>query len=159
MLPIKTILCPADFSEPSRQAYRAACVTARRYSARIVVVHVLPQPIRAYREFGPRKLDWEFAEREVCESLRAIYPPHRRIDVEYRVCRGPAAAEILVLARTQMADLIVMGTHGRTGIRRLLLGSVAETVLRRAPCPVLTVRELVPTATPAAPAVTEPAHA
>jgi nucleotide-binding universal stress UspA family protein len=159
MLPIKTILCPADFSEPSQQAYRAACVTARRYSARIIVVHVLPEPRYVYCEFGTGAMDWEFVEREVCESLRAIYPPDRRIAVEHRVCRGPAAAEILVLARTQKADLIVMGTHGRTGIRRLLLGSVAEAVLRRAPCPVLTVREPVPAATSAAPAVTESAHA
>ncbi len=159
MLPIKTILCPVDFSEPSQQAYRVACVAARKYAARVVVVHVLPQPLPAYHEFGPRERDGTLAEREVLGSLRALYSPHRRIDVDYRVGRGQAAGEIISLARTLMPELIVMGTHGRAGIGRLLLGSVTEAVLRRAPCPVLTVRAPVPAESPAAPAEREPAHA
>ncbi len=159
MLPIKTILCPVDFSEPSQQAYRVARVAACNYAARLVVVHVLPQPMHAYREFGPRDMDGALAEREVLESLQALYPGHRRIEVDYRVCRGQAAGEIITLARTLKPELIVMGTHGRAGVGRLLLGSVTEAVLRRAPCPVLTVRAPVPATSPAAPAEAEPVHA
>jgi nucleotide-binding universal stress UspA family protein len=123
------------------------------------VVYVLPELVHAYRELGPRRMDSALAEREVLQSLRALHPPHRHIDVEYRVCRGPAAGEIIALARTLKPDLIVMGTHGRRGVGRLLLGSVTEAVLRRALCPVLTVREPVPAPCPAAPAAREPAHA
>jgi nucleotide-binding universal stress UspA family protein len=74
------------------------------------------------------------------ELLDHLEPPHPEVSVERHLVAGEPAAEILRLARTQKCDLIVMGTHGLAGLDRLLLGSVAEQVLRRAPCPVLTVK-------------------
>jgi len=159
MLPIKTILHPTDFSEPSRQAFRMACAVARDYGARVVVAHVMVLPLHAYREFGPLIPDPETVEGEVRQSLEALRPPHPAVPVEYRLCKGDAAIEIVALAEDLKADLIVMGTHGRTGLRRLALGSVAEVVLRRAPCPVLTVKAAFSAAAAPEQPAEEPAHA
>ena len=75
------------------------------------------------------------------EKLRQLLPPNFTGQVEYHVRDGDAAAEILTLAQQSHCDLIVLGTHGRSGVSRLLMGSVAEAVLRKAPCPVLTVKQ------------------
>jgi nucleotide-binding universal stress UspA family protein len=74
------------------------------------------------------------------KKLRETYTPGHAYPVEYRITQGDAAAEILRLAEETKCDLIAMGTHGRTGLERLVVGSVAETVMRKAHCPVLTVR-------------------
>ena len=83
------------------------------------------------------------------QQLRSIQPSLPDITVEHRLERGEPALVILAVAQETGADLIVMGTHGRTGLRRLLMGSVAEQVVRKASCPVLTIR--TPPATELAP--------
>jgi nucleotide-binding universal stress UspA family protein len=145
MTPFRTILVAADFSERSREAFRVACALADETKTRVFVLHVservpvAEQPV-AFGELGmpvalPRS---GFAHEEaIGERLRAVYTPNRPIDVSFRVGQGEPAEEILRAAAEVGADLIVMGTHGRGGLRRLLAGSVAEAVLRRAACPVL----------------------
>jgi nucleotide-binding universal stress UspA family protein len=78
---------------------------------------------------------------ELFEKLKALGPIDSAVRVERVLLEGDPAAGILEKAREMPCDLIVMGTHGRTGVGRLLMGSVAEAVLRRAPCPVLTVKD------------------
>jgi len=157
MLAIKTILHPTDFSEHSEHAFRLACELARDYGARVVVAHAITLQLYGSLETGPLVADPLVIEAELRARLEAVQPPDPAIVVERRLCKGDAAAEIVALAGDINADVIVMGTHGRGGVGRLLLGSVAEAVLRRAPCPVLTVRVPFPAA-PAQP-VAEGAHA
>jgi nucleotide-binding universal stress UspA family protein len=144
MLPIKTILHPTDFSEPSGHAFRLACSLARDYGARLVVTHIVPIPVYGTPEMGPMVPAPGIVEEEMRQALEAVQPSDPAIAVEHRLALGDAAGEIVSLAREVKADLIVMGTHGRSGVGRLLLGSVAEAVLRRAPCPVLTLKMPVP---------------
>jgi nucleotide-binding universal stress UspA family protein len=74
------------------------------------------------------------------KSLEEVVPADPAVAYEHHVVMGDPATEIIQLARSEGADLIVMGTHGRTGLTRLMMGSVAEAVVRRAPCPVLTLK-------------------
>lgn len=142
MLPIRTILHPTDFSDCSEYARRLARSLAEDYGARLVVVHVAPEEIVDPRLLGgpydpkPRLLDLEARLREVFEQ---DYGTH----AEVRVLEGNPAEAILREAEEVHAHLIVMGTSGRSGLGRLLMGSVVEEVMRRAHCPVLTVREPV----------------
>ncbi len=140
MLPIKTILHPTDFSEPSDHAFRLACSLARDYGARLIVAHVVPIPVYGTPEMGPMVPAPGLVEEEMRQALEAVRPSDPAIAVEHRLCLGNAAGEIVALARQLKANLIVMGTQGRSGVGRWLLGSVAEAVLRRAPCPVLTLK-------------------
>jgi nucleotide-binding universal stress UspA family protein len=132
---IRTILFAADFSACSEDAYQVAAALARDYRARLIVLHIMPS---SEREGHLHSVDGYRADLE--SRLCLVYGARRPDRVEYRVQDGEPAAEILQSAREDACDLIVMGTHGRTGVNRLLLGSVAEAVLRQAVCPVLTVR-------------------
>jgi nucleotide-binding universal stress UspA family protein len=149
MLPIQTILHPTDFSERSDHAFRLAHSLARDRGACLIVLHVMPVPLveekRGYRE-------------EMAEELSRIGSPDSKVRVEHRLEEGDAATQILQVAQETGCDLIVMGTHGRTGLGRLLMGSVAEQVLRRASCPVLTVKAPFPQAPPAGAAALEEAE-
>jgi nucleotide-binding universal stress UspA family protein len=141
MLNIGTILIAADFSACSEDAFQVARSLARDYGARIVVLHVATPP-SAVR---PDELQQERAlaavyRTELERRLRLIYAAESLIEVDYRVQDGDPAVEILDVARKALCDLIVIGTHGRTGLGRLLMGSVAEHVLREAPCPVMTIK-------------------
>jgi nucleotide-binding universal stress UspA family protein len=140
MFPIRTILHATDFSEQSQHAFAAACSLARDHGSRLVVLYVRAPSAAGYGEMGPIVADPVWTPADVKAALDALHPPDPGVEVEYRVAEGEPAAEVVRLARVLAANLIVMGTHGRTGLGRLLLGSVAEAVLRRAPCPVLTVR-------------------
>ena len=135
MLSIETILHPTDFSERSGHALQLACSLARDHGARLIVLHVMPVPLvqekRLYREEMASELNWLGAS-------------DAQVRVEHRLEEGDAATEILRVAQEMGCDLIVLGTHGRTGLGRLLMGSVAEQVLRTATCPVLTVRAPFP---------------
>ena len=139
---IRVIVHPTDFSESSRPAWEAACALARDYRARLFAVHVEP-PGPVFAELGaipPVPVDRDALERrlsEVCPATKGLNVVHVLVD-------GEEATEILAFAEKAHADLIVMGTHGRSGFGRLIVGSVAEEVLRRAPCPVMTVRTPVP---------------
>jgi nucleotide-binding universal stress UspA family protein len=148
VLPIHTILHPTDFSDHSSVAFRMACALARDYGARLVVVHATGLPAIAFVEGGapPRPEDL-FAAAEA--ELSRVRPPDPQVRVERLLKEGDPVTEILSAAREAGADLIVMGTHGRTGLGRLLMGSVAEHVVRHATCPVVTVRTPFPADEPA----------
>jgi nucleotide-binding universal stress UspA family protein len=140
MLPIQTILHPTDFSEHSNYALRLACSLAKDYRSRLIALHVLVRPVIAYGE-GVIPPDPETLYDDAWKRLNDLQVPDRDHAVDRRLSEAADAAEEIVrFAREVNADLIVMGTHGRTGIGRLLMGSVAEHVLRGAECPVLTVR-------------------
>jgi nucleotide-binding universal stress UspA family protein/quercetin dioxygenase-like cupin family protein len=138
---IQTILHPTDFSDNSWYAFQTACVLARENNALLVLLHVIPPSVSPLvTELPPNPLQ----PAESQDSLKGRFswpePPDPSIRVEHRVAEGDAPQEVLRLALALPCDLIVMGTHGRTGLSRLLAGSVAEEVLRNAPCPVLAVK-------------------
>jgi nucleotide-binding universal stress UspA family protein len=136
---IHTILHPTDLSETSAAAFRLACALAQDYCSDLLVLHVYPPPLNG-AEAVDRHRGNEL-EADLLEALHGLIPPNPDIHVEYRVEEG-APAEV-ILDVSQQCDLIVMGTHGRGGISRVLMGSVAEHVLREAVCPVVTVRPTV----------------
>jgi nucleotide-binding universal stress UspA family protein len=138
MLPIHTILHPTDFSERSAYALHLACALARDHGARLVLLHVFERPSMVYAE-GITPADDMLNEKKA-EFDQLTVPNVGGGIPERRLVEGDPASEILDIAREIAADLIVMGTHGRTGLSRFLMGSVAEQVVRKAGCPVLTVK-------------------
>ena len=148
MTGIRTILHPTDFSESSATAFRLACALARDYGARLLVLHVKRPPPAVANEVGVAVIEPPEIRAALEAQLRTVRPDDPSLRVEHRLSEGGEVEEIVYAAHESACDLIVLGTHGRTGLTRLLLGSVAEQVLRRAPCPVLTVK--TPTPTPAA---------
>jgi len=145
MLSIRAILVAADFSGCSEDAFRVARALARDYRARLIVLHVATPPPFVTPGELQRVLERPDGYRAELEGrLRQVYAADSPAGVEYRVQDGDPTVEILGVAREAQCDLIVMGTHGRTGLGRLLMGSVAEQVVRRASCPVLTVKTPFP---------------
>ncbi|MDB5313679.1 MAG: universal stress protein [Gemmataceae bacterium] len=139
MLAIRRILHPTDFSDLSRPAFELACSLARDYAADLLVLHVLP-PALIVAPNGVAVTGPTDETDRVRERLEAIRPTDPRVTIGHRLAEGNPVGEILRAAQDAKADLIVMGTHGHTGLSRLLMGSVAEGVMRKAPCPVLTAR-------------------
>lgn len=146
MKPFKTILVPLDFSAPSKLAVEFAIDFARRYDASLDLIYVYqsiaPSLPDGYVLVTPDQLNEILAQFE--RQLAAAKQEAQNAgvaQVETAVLQGYPIHEILRRAEERQADLIVMGTHGRSGIKRLVLGSVAENVLRSSPCPVLVVRE------------------
>jgi nucleotide-binding universal stress UspA family protein len=137
---ITRILCSTDFSECARAALPVACSLARDYGARLIVLHVRPTTEAVVGEFGVVPSEPPEPEARVKARMQQSMPPDFRGTVEFQVRDGDAAEEIVNAAQKGDCNFIVLGTHGRTGLRRLLLGSVAEAVLRRAACPVLTIK-------------------
>jgi nucleotide-binding universal stress UspA family protein len=134
---IKKILYPTDFSSYSNQAYFHAIALAKTHGASLSVLFVYHPdstitPGSQGNEQGDRRY-WQ-------EQLEQIRPVDPQIPVSHVLLQGDPAAEIVRYGRDVGADLIVMGTHGRTGLERLLMGSVAEKVLRDAACSVLVVK-------------------
>jgi nucleotide-binding universal stress UspA family protein len=127
----QTILHPTDFSERSGYAFQLACSLARDRGARLIVLHVMPVPLVQEKRFY---------QEEMSAELNRLRAPDSQIQVEHRLEEGDPATQILRIAQETGCDLVVMGTHGRTGLDRLMMGSVAEEVVRRASCPVLTVK-------------------
>jgi len=155
MLPIHTILHPTDFSEASQPAFEFSCALARDYRAKLVLIHVIPPT----HVFAPDGIAVPFPPEEpydIHARLARMHPSDPRVEVDHHVLEGDPTAEILNAATKMNADVIVMGTHGNSGLTRLLVGSVAESVMRKAPCPVLTVRGQFRTA-PAAASMVEAA--
>jgi universal stress protein A len=139
---IQVVLHPSDFSELSQHAAAAACRIARAFQARLVIVHVVPTgstELATIMDMGVHE-ETEGVSDSYLRYLHDIRLPDTDVPVEYRLEDGDPAAVIVRLAREIPADLIVMGTHGRKALGHLLLGSVAEHVIRHAPCPVLTIR-------------------
>src|SRR4051795_9903469 len=135
MINVKKILYPTDFSSYSNQAYFHAIALAENHGASLTVLFV-------YTPDGtPGPGGNESADRDFWRSqLEQIRPTDPNIPVRHVFLEGDPATEIVRYGRDANVDLIVMGTHGRTGLERLLLGSVAEKVLRDAGCSVLVVK-------------------
>jgi nucleotide-binding universal stress UspA family protein len=151
MLPIKVILHPTDFSPRSEPAFLLACSLARDAGARLIVLHVLEVPLMVTGGVAmapplPPPLPSQEDRRAALEQLHRVQPPDPAVAVEHRLEQGEPATAILQVAQEAGCDLIVLGTHGRTGLARLLMGSVAEKVARGATCPVLTVKTPLPNA-------------
>jgi nucleotide-binding universal stress UspA family protein len=143
MIKLDKILTPTDFSDPSRQALHYACELAKRFEAGLWVIHVV-QPTTTAAVYGTpipdEILHPEPAAQQQLEKLEIPDADQIR-EVVREIQTGPPFVEIVRYAKANDVDLIVMGTHGRSGIVHALLGSVAEKVVRKAPCPVLTVRD------------------
>lgn len=146
MVEIRHILCPIDFSETSRHALEHAVAIAKWYESHISALHVvqpafLYPPTILFAEFQESPVSTEAERRSLEEQLRTWLEPATRAGLKTDVLfdKGHPAPRILDRAASLHADLIVMGTHGLSGFDRLVLGSVAEKVLRNASCPVLTV--------------------
>lgn len=136
----KTILVPTDFSPYSEAALKLATILARDSGARLLIVHV-SEPRPAYTVagvFASLPAGNEFSASN--EQLQKVVPTDPQIAFEHRMIIGSPAEEIVKCAAAEQADMIVIGTHGRSGVLRLLLGSVAESVLRHATCPVLSIK-------------------
>jgi nucleotide-binding universal stress UspA family protein len=147
MRQIKTILHPTDFSQNSGTALELACWLARDRSARLLLLHVVPNAPAVF--WGEDLMTPPLGEhveediqsylKEMQQRLNELQVPGPGIPVK-RYLRGGAVPEVIVrIAEEDSCDLIVMGTRGQTGPARHMMGSVAEEVTRKAPCPVLTV--------------------
>ena len=143
---IKTIMAPTDFSPHSEEATRYAADLAQKLNARLILFYVFDRPLLAgtYDEhlhvpggIRPEDMDkmGDAASHKVDEEVQRF--KEEGIDAEARVAEGHPADEIVKGAQALGVDLIVMGTHGRRGVNRLLLGSVTAKVVRAATCPVL----------------------
>jgi len=141
----RLILVPIDFTPTSSAALEAAATLARGSGGRLLIVHVLEHQGLSenlvYSIVHPH-----LSAEELTKQLRTVLPSDKNIPYEHRLLRGAPIDGILDLAESEHVDLIVLGTHGRLGIDRVLLGSVAEAVVRRAKCPVLAVKADVPAA-------------
>jgi nucleotide-binding universal stress UspA family protein len=145
MLAVKTVLHPTDFSERAGAAFELAAAVARDYNARLILLHVAVPPKTEARGMAPDPVRLEDYQRSLDDRLRWLRAGRiPTIPTEALLKVGDPAKEILATAAERGADLIVMGAHGRTAAGRLLMGSVAEDVGRRATCPVLTVRAPFP---------------
>ncbi len=143
----KRICCPIDFSQPSQDAARVAARLSRRFGAELQLLHVFQLPLYSFMDAAvsmPIPMVNELLERvdsflahwaQEAEHLGAPKVISTKLD-------GLPHVEIVKFARETHCDLIVMGTHGHTGVRHALIGSVAEKVIRSADCPVLTIRPL-----------------
>jgi nucleotide-binding universal stress UspA family protein len=136
MMPIRTVLLPTDFSAPSEAALELACSLARGYGARLVILHVVKYEMTAGAMMAV-PMDPGYYGDALNEVRDRVVGPSPGFPVETCLREGTPAEEVLHAADDVGADLIVMGSHGRTGLGRLLMGSVAEAVMRRAGCPVL----------------------
>jgi nucleotide-binding universal stress UspA family protein len=143
MLTLTRILCPTDFSDVSAKAERFALALVQHYGGQLSLLHVDP-PTPLLAAYGEVPVDVRLFEEQRRQAERDMQAARERaeaggITVDAEVRGGAPAREILAAARTGGVDLIVLGTHGRGGVEHLLLGSVAEKVLRKAACPVLIV--------------------
>ena len=135
----KKILVPTDFSTIGDAALCYAAALARDMGARLLIVHVEEPPLAYgggemyYGAPDPNQQDLE-------KMLASVVPGDKQVPYEHRLIAGDPSTVLVRLADDEEVDMIVMGTHGRTGLTRLLMGSVAEAVVRRANCPVLTVK-------------------
>jgi len=141
---IERILCPVDFSETSEHALRYAIDLATRLDASVLIVHAYQLPAYALPDGGilarPEfAVDLTTQIQEFLDKLVERYSAHGVV-LRDRLVEGMPYVEINRVAAEEKVDLVVMGTHGRTGVKHLLLGSVAERVVRTSSVPVLTVR-------------------
>jgi nucleotide-binding universal stress UspA family protein len=146
--PVTRILVPSDFSEPADAALRYAATLAGDLGASLHLLHVFEDPYPAggaftaelYVPVAPDLRDQLFEEAQARLRDRVAALAEDQVEATAEIYSGPTAKAIADYATTEDIDLIVIGTHGRGGMAHLLLGSVAERVVRTAPCPVLTIR-------------------
>jgi universal stress protein A len=144
MISLKKILCPIDHSDCSKEALKYAVSFAMKDEAKLLLLHIID--IRSFNE-GLDAMSTQIPNEETLEQLRVklldCIPEEIRddLDVEAIVIQGVPFAEIISTAKEKEIDMIVIGSHGRTGISHMMLGSVSEKVVRKAPCPVLTIRQ------------------
>ena len=146
MLPIKRILCPTDFSGPACTCVRTASELAEHFGAELLLINVVPavptappDPNYVFKIPEYEKYLHADAEQQLRKAREELV--EKNVKVRTQVGHGSAAEEIVLIAKTEGADLIVISTHGSTGFERWVFGSVAEKVVRLAECPVLTVRQ------------------
>jgi nucleotide-binding universal stress UspA family protein len=141
MIALKKVLIPHDFSETSEAAVRYAIALAHNFGAQLYLIHVSDKARFEMATEFPLGLDGTL-EDAVRERMLKILSPREQVEFKpvFEFRSGSPAAEIVKFAREQNIDLIVMGTHGRGFVAHVVMGSVAEKVVRTAPCPVLTVR-------------------
>jgi nucleotide-binding universal stress UspA family protein len=136
----KKILFPTDFSHTGDAALKLATSLARERGETLLIVHV-EEPPAAY---GGGEMYYGLpdpATEDLQRMLEEVKPEDPEVEYEHRLVTGDPAHAVARLAEEEDVELIVMGTHGRTGVMRLLMGSVAESIVRRAPCPVLTLKQ------------------
>jgi len=145
MLPFKKIVCPTDFSEPACKAIKAAGEMAETFSAELILLHVVgPVPVLE-TPTGLAGFDVAAYQQELSDSAKASLQNRvekhvpESVNVRSVVVHGEAAHEIARVAKEEGADLIVLSTHGETGWRHRIFGSVPEKVIRYAQCPVLAI--------------------
>ena len=145
MLPLKKLLCPTDFSEPSREALKVAVEFALHFGAQLSLVNVVPMlpvlardPNYAFKVPEYEQMLNADAEERLNELIGEVTTP--LTNIRTILGHGDAASEIVRIAEKESVDMIVIATHGMTGWRRVVFGSVAERVVRLAKCPVLTNR-------------------
>jgi universal stress protein A len=135
------ILVPTDFSPSSYVAFKPAVEIAKRFKAKIFLLHVAEEvPVYAYRMGISQE---EFSERFLTQAAAEMRKAAKRLgdpQAELLVRKGTAQREIISVVKEKRIDLIVMGTHGRTGLAHAVVGSIAEKIVRLAPCQVLTVK-------------------
>lgn len=136
----KLIVFPTDFSEHSEAALRQATSLARDSGAVLLILHV-KEPPDTFVDTGFGGYPVVENEEELRRLLDEVAPPDPNVRYTHRLVTGHPAEEIVRVANEENADMIVIGTHGRTGLTRLLMGSIAEAVVRHASCPVLCVKQ------------------
>lgn len=136
--PVTRILFPTDFSETATKALKRAVALTEDFDAELFVLHVVDDTLVTTHVDSERKIILEELRRHALEEMKKQLPPEllENFDTIGAVKRGEPGKEIAAYAETHNCDLIVMGSHGRTGVQRVLLGSVADKVVRSAKCPV-----------------------
>ena len=145
MVTIRRILFPTDFSEHADHAWPFALYFAQEFGAEIHLLHVVTPPpplVEGYSaNYDPAQITSAFAAEATASMDRLLQAAQgRSLTFQREIRVGVDFHEIINYARTHQIDLIVMATHGRTGLAHALVGSVAEKVVRKAPCPVLTIK-------------------
>ena len=141
---VKSILVPIDFSEPSLEALRCAMAFAKHFGAKIVLLHVVEPIATPDMEYIPMTYSSDRVAKLAARKLQVLSKPHGAggpLIEQAPVRTGKPFREITEAARELKIDLIIIATHGYTGLERALLGSTAERVVRLAPCPVMTLRK------------------
>ena len=146
MIKIETILCPTDFSETSRYAFEYALQFAKEFDAKLEIIHIQVDESQVVALYMPEvtlknvtKEIEEAAKQQLDEFLDPYSERLSQVRYEAKLIKGTPYVKIIDTARDFGADMIVIGTHGRTGVEHVLFGSTAEKVVRKAPCPVFTV--------------------
>ena len=142
---IKKILCPVDFSDCSEHAMRYAMAFAEAYGSQLELLHVVEMPfLPSYSTAGIPEIHFPLDEikKQSRERLDKLVEEcgNERYKISGNVVVGAPFLEVVKVAKEGEFDLIVIGTHGRSGLKQMLIGSVAEKIVRKAPCPVLTVK-------------------